>query len=220
MRACGSPASRSRNAAVSRDLPMPASPESSTTWPSPAFALAQRRSRSSLSSSRPTSAVSPPACSASNRLSCELALSAAKARVGPATPLRSCGPRSSSSNRLPSSLRVPSAMTTLSGSAIALQPRGEVRRVADDAALLRLPRTQKIADDHDPRRDARPAHAAARPRRFPASAQPRRSRARPSPRAPHHARAPADSRNRRARRRPCTWRRSRRCAAIRLAQHL
>ena len=35
----------------------------------------------------------------------------------------------------------------------ALQPRGEVRRVADDAALLRLSRTEQIADDDDPGRD-------------------------------------------------------------------
>ena len=31
-----------------------------------------------------------------------------------------------------------------------LQPRGEIRRVADDAPFLRLPRTHKIADNHDP----------------------------------------------------------------------
>ncbi len=37
-----------------------------------------------------------------------------------------------------------------------LQPRREVRRVADDAALLRLSGPQKIADHHDPRRDADP----------------------------------------------------------------
>ena len=37
-----------------------------------------------------------------------------------------------------------------------LQPRREVRRVADDTALLRLSRSQKIADDHDPGRDPDP----------------------------------------------------------------
>ena len=37
-----------------------------------------------------------------------------------------------------------------------LQPRREVRRVADDATLLRLSGPQKIADHHDPRRDADP----------------------------------------------------------------
>jgi hypothetical protein len=50
---CGSLARRSSSAAVSRDLPMPGSPDSSTTWPSPAFAFDQRRSSKSSSSSRP-----------------------------------------------------------------------------------------------------------------------------------------------------------------------
>ena len=48
------------SAAESLDLPIPASPDSSTTWPSPVLALAQRRRSSSSSSSRPTSAVRPP----------------------------------------------------------------------------------------------------------------------------------------------------------------
>ena len=58
----------SESAAVSRDLPMPGSPEISTTRPSPLFACCQRRSSSSISSSRPTSGVSPER-NASNRLS-------------------------------------------------------------------------------------------------------------------------------------------------------
>jgi hypothetical protein len=112
---------RSENAAVSRDFPIPASPATSTTWPSPVFALDQRRTSNSASSSRPTREVSPVACIASKRLSTELTRSAAQARVGPAMPLTSLaklGPRSCSSNRLPRSLRVPSAMTTMFGSAI------------------------------------------------------------------------------------------------------
>lgn len=40
-----------------RDLPMPASPLSRTTWPSPAIARRQRRNSSSISSSRPTNGV-------------------------------------------------------------------------------------------------------------------------------------------------------------------
>src|ERR1700756_4958837 len=43
------------SAAASLDLPMPASPDSSTTWPSQVFAFAQRRNSSSSSSFRPTS---------------------------------------------------------------------------------------------------------------------------------------------------------------------
>jgi hypothetical protein len=42
------------SAAVSRDLPMPGSPEISTTRPSPLFVCCQRRTSSSTSSSRPT----------------------------------------------------------------------------------------------------------------------------------------------------------------------
>ena len=115
---CGSAARRSSSAAVSRDLPMPASPDRSATCPSPAFALDQRRSRSSSSSSRPTSAVSPLACSASKRLSTEAGRKAVQAFTGPPMPLRSFAPRSCSSKRLPRSFRVSSAMTTMFGSAI------------------------------------------------------------------------------------------------------
>ena len=77
------------------------------------------------SSSRPTRAVGPVACSASKRLSTEIARSAAQSRAGPAMPLRSLSPRSSSSKRLPRSFRVPSAMTTLFGSAIACRRPGQ-----------------------------------------------------------------------------------------------
>ena len=45
-------------------------------------------------------------------------------------------------------------MTTLFGSAIALQARREVRRLADDAALLRVPRSDQVADHDQPGRDA------------------------------------------------------------------
>jgi hypothetical protein len=88
-----------------------------SAWPSPVFARDQRRSSNSNSSSRPTRAVRPVVCRASKRLPTELARSAAQARAGPAMPLRSLVPRSLSSKRLPSSRRVPSAMTTLRGSA-------------------------------------------------------------------------------------------------------
>ena len=67
----------------------------------PVLAFDQRRSRSSSSSSRPTSSVRPLACSASKRLSTEAGRSADQASTGPAIPLRSVCPRSSSSNRLP-----------------------------------------------------------------------------------------------------------------------
>ena len=117
-RMCGSVVRRSKSAAVSRDLPMPASPDSNTTWPSPVFAFDHRRSSSSSSSSRPTSSVRPLACMASNRPSTEEGRSATDARCGPAIPLRSFVPRSSSSNTSPSSFLVPSAITTVFGSAM------------------------------------------------------------------------------------------------------
>ena len=81
-RMCGSVVRRSKSAAVSRDLPMPASPDSNTTWPSPVFAFDHRRSSSSSSSSRPTSSVRPLVCMASNRLSTEEGRSATDARCG------------------------------------------------------------------------------------------------------------------------------------------
>jgi hypothetical protein len=114
---CGSLARRSRSAAVRRDLPMPASPERSTTCPSLVLAFDQRRRRISSSSSRPTSSVNALACRASKRPSTPLGRSAVQARTGALAPFRSLAPRSSSSNRLPRSLRVLSAITTLFGSA-------------------------------------------------------------------------------------------------------
>jgi len=106
------PSEVSSSAAVSRDLPIPASPAIRTTWPSPVFALAQRRNSRSHSSFRPTRAVRPVACSTSKRLSIDLARSTARADA--AMPWRYFGPRSCSSKRSPRSRRVPSAMTTVS----------------------------------------------------------------------------------------------------------
>src|SRR5262249_43133767 len=134
---------------------MPGSPEISTTWPSPVLVFDQRRRSNSISSSRPTSAVRPAACSASKRLSTVLARSATHARSGSATPLRSLAPRSLSSTRLPRSLRVGSAMTTVFGSAIPLQPRCKVRCLTNDAAFVHLARSShQIAHNHEPSGDA------------------------------------------------------------------
>ena len=47
-----------------------------------------------------------------------------------------------------------SAMTTMFGSAIALQTGCEVRGLSNDAALLRLPRTDEVADHDQTRCDA------------------------------------------------------------------
>ena len=43
-----------------------------------------------------------------------------------------------------------SAMTTVFGAAIALQTRGKVWGLADDAPLLRLTRSDQVADHDDP----------------------------------------------------------------------
>src|SRR5260370_757585 len=55
-----------------RDLPRPGSPQTRTTWPSPALARAQRRTSTSTSSSRPTSRLSAAPPNASNPLSTAL----------------------------------------------------------------------------------------------------------------------------------------------------
>ena len=85
---CGSPPSRSRRARTRRDLPMPGSPASRTTWPSPSLACCQRSSSSASSCSRPTSGVRPAAaCRASKRPSArrspEHAARPARARRSP-----------------------------------------------------------------------------------------------------------------------------------------
>ena len=135
---------------MSRDLPIPASPESSTTWPSPVFALDQRRSSNSSSSSRPTRAVRPVACSASKRPSAELARSAAQARTGPAMPLRSFGPEVLKLEQIAEKLSRALGDDNHVRLGDALQARREVRRLADDAALLRLARSDQVADHDQP----------------------------------------------------------------------
>ena len=102
------------SAAVSRDLPMPGSPEISTTRPSPLFACSQRRRSNSISSSRPTSGVSPER-KASNRLTSPLSPNTRQARCGSAKPASCCGPRSSRSNSAPICRRVASAITSVFG---------------------------------------------------------------------------------------------------------
>ena len=59
-------------------------------------------------------------------------------------------PRSRTQTDRPANLRVLLAMTIVPGVGKALQTRREVRRLADHAALLRLPRAYQIADHHHP----------------------------------------------------------------------
>ena len=127
---------------------MPASPDRSTTWPSPFFAFAQRRSSSSHSSSRPTRAVRPLACSASKRLSTELGRSTAQTRTGSGDALEvSCSEvlQLEKIAEKPSCALGDNDHVRLGKS---LQTRREVRRLADDATLLRGRRSDQVAD-HD-----------------------------------------------------------------------
>ena len=119
-----------------RDLPMPGSPEISTTSPSPALARAQRRNSRSISSPRPTSGVNTDPRNASNRLATTLARNTCEAGTRSARPLTSMAPRSRYSKRSPTSRRVPAAMTTAVGLGQGLQPGGEIRRLADDRLFL------------------------------------------------------------------------------------
>ena len=168
--------SRSSKAAVSLDLPMPASPESRTTWPSPAFAFAQRRSNSSLSSSRPTRVGQPARV---QRLEPAFLRTLAESRIGARRPGDALELLRAEVAELEQVAEQPTRALgddDAVGRGDRLQPRGEVWRVADDASLLRLPRTQEIADDHDSGRDAH-AHMQRRARgRHRASARRPRSR--------------------------------------------
>ena len=132
---------------------MPASPEMSATWPSPAFALSQRRSSSS-----------------SSRASDQWGQSAGVQRLEPALlgadlerrkgsgrsrdsfeVLRAeSGKLEQISHQLARALRDDDAV----GAGNPLQSCGEIGRVTHDPSLLRLSRTQQITDDHDPGRDA------------------------------------------------------------------
>ena len=151
---CGSVARRSSSAAVSRDLPMPGSPESNTTWPSPVFAFDQRRSSSSSSSSRPTSSVRPLACRASKRLSTE---ARSQRRPGSHRPCDALEVLCSEvlkleqiAHELSSALGNDDAVRLRN----ALQACRKVRRLADDGLLLRSARADQVADDHQSRCDA------------------------------------------------------------------
>ena len=127
---------------------MPGSPDSSTTRPSPAFACCQRRSSNSNSSSRPTSGITFAARSASKRLCMVCSRSTRHATTGPSKPLSCAGSIGSYSNASPVSRRVLAAITTVFGCGRRLQARREVRRLADDVALLRFAGADQLAD-HD-----------------------------------------------------------------------
>ena len=93
----------------------------------------------------------------------------------------------------------------------ALQARGKVRRLADDGLLLRSARADQVADNHQPRCDAIRASAGAR-----GSSEHLQPRPTPAPRARPALRRPrglGDTRSRSGPHRPCTSLRSHRSAA-------
>ncbi len=93
-------------------------------------------------------------CSASKWLATGFSPSAAQARAGLAIPLP--GSQILKLEEIAEKLSRALVDDHAVGLGNPLQPRREVRRVADDAALLRLSGPQKIADHHVPRRDADP----------------------------------------------------------------
>ena len=114
-----------------------ASPETSTTWPSPALARAQRRSSSSISSSRPTSRVSAEPRKASKRLSTTLSPSTCQTCMGSPWPALSIVPNSTQSNSLPIRRRVAGSIATMSGCA---DSRTCTARSAASPTISRSPR--------------------------------------------------------------------------------
>src|SRR3984893_11470238 len=75
------------------DLPIPGSPVSTTTQPSPCLECCHRRNSSSISSSRPIGGVNLVLCCASKRLSTPLAPSTCHVGIGSTHPLSATGPR-------------------------------------------------------------------------------------------------------------------------------
>ena len=96
----------------------------------------------------------PVACSASKRLSTELGRSAAQARTGSAMPLRSFGSEVLQLEQIAEQLSRALGDDDRVRLGNALEPRREVRRLADDAALLGFTRADQVADDDKPGRNA------------------------------------------------------------------
>ena len=209
----------SRNPSTRRDLPTPASPWISTTWPRPWQLPSQARNSSPISSWRPTRGAELPVRVAANRLSTSRADKTRHAGTGSANPLSSIGPEILEVEVIAEHRARRRADDDLVRLRQCLQTRRQVRRLADDRGF----RCGSFAD-LDRRRSpvrwrcrsaprARP-RAASGPRH---SAPPshRRCRDPPAPNARPRPHGRAGSRNRRGCRRPCTSRQSRRNAGSR-----
>ena len=188
---------------------MPGSPDTNTTQPSPFLVSAQRRSSSSISSSRPTSGVVVP-CSASNRPSAAPSRSACQARdvLGEALERESA-----EIAVFEQAARQP--MRTRSDHYRAgLGDRLQAGRESASPRPPPVPGPSPRREDRRPLRDRSLSLCGpvmAHRRRSSTSAAPRQVRDPSEPLARRHAHWRGDSRNTRVRRRPCIWRRSRRC---------
>ena len=195
MRTCGSLRTASSNARVIRDLPIPASPTSSTPWPSPLLAWLQRSSSSASSWSRPTIG-----SKAAPLLRLEAAAGSTFAehrerrhRHRQAFQRLRCQRRQleRSTHQLPRGL----GDHHLARFGERLQPGREIGRLADHRLLLCHALADQLTDHDQPGGDADPAGqgrvAGTQPRR-----PPRQSPARPEPPARPRPRAPPASRNR------------------------
>ena len=120
-------------------------------WPAASGAAAAR----SPPRGRPA-ASGPRVWRASKRPSARPSPATRHAASGSAKPLRRCGPRSSSSNRPPTSRRVAWLITTAARLGQRLQARRQVRRLADHRLLLRRALADQVADHDQAGRDADP----------------------------------------------------------------
>src|SRR5215469_11099902 len=118
---------------------MPGSPETSTTWPSPDLARAQRRCNRSISSSRSTSRISVGPCNASNRLVTALGCSDSLDRYSTEIAIF---------EEVADQTARPVANNDRTGRGQGLQTGGEVGGLSDDRSLLCRSFTNQIADDH------------------------------------------------------------------------
>jgi hypothetical protein len=132
------------SAASKWDLPIPGSPASNTTRPSPVLAVSHRRSNNSSSSARPTRESRPPR-SASKRLSIVLSPTTLHARSGARNPFGSEKTISRYSKRSPVRTRVDSEITTAPGSAAVCRRAARLRvsptALNDEPDLVRSPMT-------------------------------------------------------------------------------
>ena len=119
--------------------------------PSSVFALEERRSSNSSSSSRPISAVRPLACRASKRLSTDAGRKATPARGWVAYALQVLRANLVAQRDFRGAFPVLSAITTVFGSAT---PRRRAARFGSSPTMPRSCASPKVADYHQPRNNA------------------------------------------------------------------